>query len=158
MIFLLFFYDGSIKAGDLLYLLLQLVKYGSSKELAQRHFQPIAELLDQIDGNLFAARVKHTIHAGGRDAAAGGELVGAHVALGEDGVETGNYGFFDGHFYSPSFEVKELFHDGEWEALSAPQQRSFGRYFAKIARQNEVEGIKFMPISKNGRHNMYKVY
>ena len=87
------------KAGDLLYLLLQLVKYGSSKELAQRHIQTIAELLDQIDRHLFAARVEHAIHGGGRDAAAGGEFVGAHVALGEEGVETGNHGFFDGYFY-----------------------------------------------------------
>ena len=59
---------------------------------------------------------------------------------------------------SPAFDVKELFHNGEWDELPPPRQRSFGKYFAKIARSNDLEGIKFMPISKNGRHNMYKVY
>lgn len=59
---------------------------------------------------------------------------------------------------SPAFEIRELFHNDEWDKLSIPQRRAFGKYFAKVARNNDVEGIKFMPISKNGRHNMYKVY
>lgn len=59
---------------------------------------------------------------------------------------------------SPAFEVSELFLHGEWAALTPGQRRSFGKYFAKAARCQDVEGIRFMPISKNGRHNMYKIY
>lgn len=59
---------------------------------------------------------------------------------------------------SPAFEVKELFHNGEWDTLSATRRRMFGKYFAEIAKSGDLEGIKFMPISTNGRHNRYKVY
>ena len=64
-----------------LYLLLQFIKHRRAEELVQGHIQAVAELLDKVDRNLLAAWVKHTIHAGGRKAAAG------------------SYGFFDIHFY-----------------------------------------------------------
>ena len=83
-------YSARISAPVLiqsLYLLLQFIKHRRAEELTQGHIQAVAEPLDQVDRNLFAARVKHTIHAGGRDAAAGSKFVGTHVALAQDSLK-----------------------------------------------------------------------
>ena len=85
-----------------MYLLLQFIKNLRAEELAQGDVQTVAELLYQIDRNLLAAWVKHTIYAGGRDAAAVGEFVGFDAPLLHKLHKTGGHGFFDGcHSLSP---------------------------------------------------------
>lgn len=44
--------------------LFQFIKFRRAEKLSQRHIQPIAQLLDQINGNLLPPRIQHTIHAG----------------------------------------------------------------------------------------------
>lgn len=59
---------------------------------------------------------------------------------------------------SPPFELRELFTGDEWNSLSRGERTAFGSIFAKEVRSGNIEGIKFAPISKNGRHNKYIVF
>lgn len=59
---------------------------------------------------------------------------------------------------SPAFELKELFTGDEWNTLSTGEKSMLGKIFANQVRRGEIEGIRFAPIGKNGRHNKYVVY
>lgn len=59
---------------------------------------------------------------------------------------------------SPAFELKDLFTGDEWNQLSTGEKSTVGKVFAASVRRQEIEGIRFAPISKNGRHNKYEVY
>lgn len=83
----------------LLYFLLQPVKLRGAEKLAQRDFQPVAELLDQIDGNLPAFRVEHTIHAGRGNARPIGQFIGLDIAFLTDLPKTVCHGVLYGHSY-----------------------------------------------------------
>ena len=81
----------------LLYFLLQPVKLRGAEKLAQRDFQPVAEPLDQIDGNLPAFGVKHTIHAGRGNARPVGKLIGLDAAFCAKLLKTVGYCVLDCH-------------------------------------------------------------
>ena len=81
----------------LLYFLLQPVKLRGAEKLAQRDFQPVAELLDQIDGNLPPLGVKHAVHAGRGNARPVGKLIGLDAALCAKLLKTIGYGVLDCH-------------------------------------------------------------
>ena len=59
---------------------------------------------------------------------------------------------------SPAFELKDLFTGDEWNQLSTGEKSTLGKVFATAVRRQEIEGIRFAPISKNGRHNKYEVF
>ena len=59
---------------------------------------------------------------------------------------------------SSAFELKELFTGDEWNQLTRGEKTTLGREFANLVRSEDIEGIKFAPISKNSRHNKYVVY
>ena len=58
----------------------------------------------------------------------------------------------------PAFELKELFTGDEWNELSTGEKSTFGKAFAAEVRSGNIDGIRFAPIGKNGRHNRYIVY
>ncbi len=59
---------------------------------------------------------------------------------------------------SPAFELKELFTGDEWNTLTTGEKSTLGKVFATQVRSEEIEGIRFAPIGKNGRHNKYIVF
>ena len=59
---------------------------------------------------------------------------------------------------SPPFELKDLFTGDEWNVLSVGEKTTFGKVFASEVRAGNIEGIRFAPIGKNGRHNKYVVF
>lgn len=56
------------------------------------------------------------------------------------------------------FELKELFTGEEWDTFSKGEKSRFGMEFAQMVRSGGIEGIRFAPISKNGRHNKYEAF
>lgn len=59
---------------------------------------------------------------------------------------------------SKAFELKELFTGDEWDTFSKGEKSRFGIEFAQKVRSGEIDGVRFAPIGRNGRHNRYEAF
>lgn len=89
---------------SLLYLLLDLIKHGAVKELAQTDLQPVAELLDGDDAGIPALFVEHAVNRGGRHAGDIRQSVDSHVVLFTKFNDPLCYSLFCVHYLSPDID------------------------------------------------------